>query len=233
MTPSSRRRNFFPFRGDRPSRCPASRRIACCSTGCARRPARRGPRKAARRAIAAPARSCCAGRATAALTYEPVNACILLLGQIDGAELLTVEDLAEGETLHPVQQAMVDYHGSQCGFCTPGIVMSLFAHYHVGDAATRDSVNEALAGNLCRCTGYRPIVDAALAVIDGAPHDRFAGARRRRGSPRWRRCRAAICSSATNAASSPRRRARRRWRRSTPSIPTRCCSAARPTSGSG
>jgi len=108
------------------------------------------------------------------LTYEPVNACILLLGQIDGAELITVEDLAEGETLHPVQQAMVDFHGSQCGFCTPGIVMSLFAHYHADQPASRDSVNEALAGNLCRCTGYRPIVDAALAVIDGAPHDRFA-----------------------------------------------------------
>jgi xanthine dehydrogenase small subunit len=108
-----------------------------------------------------------------ALSYEPVNACILLIGQIDGAELLTVEDLAQGEALHPVQQAMVDYHGSQCGFCTPGIVMSLFAHYHSG-AATRDSVASALAGNLCRCTGYRPIVDAALAVIDGAPGDRFA-----------------------------------------------------------
>ncbi len=108
------------------------------------------------------------------LTYEPVNSCILLLGQIDGAELLTIEDLAEGEALHPVQQAMVDLHGSQCGFCTPGIVMSLFAHYHGGAAATRASVNEALAGNLCRCTGYRPIVDAALETIDGAPKDRFA-----------------------------------------------------------
>ncbi len=108
------------------------------------------------------------------LTYEPVNACILLLGQADGAELVTVEDLAQGETLHPVQQAMVDYHGSQCGFCTPGIVMSLFAHYHDGEPATRASVNEALAGNLCRCTGYRPILNAALSVLDGAPTDRFA-----------------------------------------------------------
>ena len=110
------------------------------------------------------------------LTYEPVNACILLLGQIDGAELLVVEDLAQGEALHPVQQAMVDFHGSQCGFCTPGIVMSLFAHYHDGRPATRASVNEALQGNLCRCTGYRPIVDAAEAVIDGKPGDLFAAA---------------------------------------------------------
>ncbi len=66
------------------------------------------------------------------LTYDAVNACILLLGQLDGAELITVEDLAEGDALHPVQQAMVDRHGSQCGFCTPGIVMSLFAAYHSG-----------------------------------------------------------------------------------------------------
>ncbi len=75
------------------------------------------------------------------LSYEPVNACILTLGQIDGAELLTVEDLAQGETLHPVQQALVDTHGSQCGFCTPGIVMSLFAHYQGDAPATRESVS--------------------------------------------------------------------------------------------
>jgi xanthine dehydrogenase small subunit len=110
------------------------------------------------------------------LAYLPVNACILLLGQVDGSEIVTIEDLAQGETLHPVQQAMVDLHGSQCGFCTPGIVMSLFAHYHDGVAATRDSVNVVLAGNLCRCTGYRPIVDAALSVIDGSPTDRFKAA---------------------------------------------------------
>ena len=71
-----------------------------------------------------------------ALTYEPVNACILLLGQVDGAEVLTIEDLADGDALHPVQQAMVDFHGSQCGFCTPGIVMSLFALYHEREPAT-------------------------------------------------------------------------------------------------
>ena len=66
------------------------------------------------------------------LAYEPFNACILLLGQLDGAELMTIEDLAGGGELHPLQQAMVDYHGSQCGFCTPGIVMSLFAAYQSG-----------------------------------------------------------------------------------------------------
>jgi xanthine dehydrogenase small subunit len=108
------------------------------------------------------------------LTYEAFNACILLLGQLDGAELITVEDLADGDTLHPVQQAMVDYHGSQCGFCTPGIVMSLFAAYHFGAPATTASLCDQLAGNLCRCTGYRPILTAGLATCDGAPNDRFA-----------------------------------------------------------
>ena len=107
------------------------------------------------------------------LTYEAVNTCILLLGQVDGAELITVEDLAEGGTLHPVQQAMVDHHGSQCGFCTPGIVMSLFAAYHSGPQ-TYASLCDQLAGNLCRCTGYRPILTAALATCDGSPADRFA-----------------------------------------------------------
>jgi xanthine dehydrogenase small subunit len=108
------------------------------------------------------------------LRYDAVNACILLVGQLDGAELITVEDLADGGVLHPVQQAMVDLHGSQCGFCTPGIVMSLFAAYHSGAPATLASLNDQLAGNLCRCTGYRPIVAAGLATCDGAPADRFA-----------------------------------------------------------
>jgi xanthine dehydrogenase small subunit len=107
--------------------------------------------------------------------YEPFNACILLLGQIDGAELVTVEDLAAEGDLHPVQAAMVAHHGSQCGFCTPGIVMSLFALYHEGrQPLGRDAINDALAGNLCRCTGYRPIVDAALDACGSPPNDAFS-----------------------------------------------------------
>lgn len=107
--------------------------------------------------------------------YEPVNACILLLGQIDGAELVTIEDLATNGELHPVQAAMVAQHGSQCGFCTPGIVMSLFTLYHEGERPlSRESANDALAGNLCRCTGYRPIVDATLQACGGPPNDAFS-----------------------------------------------------------
>ena len=110
------------------------------------------------------------------LCYQPVNACILLAGQADGAEVITVEDLADGAALHPVQQQLADLHGSQCGFCTPGFVMALFALYHErgGDQLDRNAVNDWIAGNLCRCTGYRPIVDAALSSCRGAAADRFA-----------------------------------------------------------
>lgn len=105
------------------------------------------------------------------LIYEPVNACIQLLGQIDGKDIITIDDLADGEILHPIQQAMVDLHGSQCGFCTPGIIMSLFALYHSGKTGNRKNVNEWLSGNLCRCTGYRPIADAAQTAIQGKSVD--------------------------------------------------------------
>ncbi|MFT3735441.1 MAG: xanthine dehydrogenase small subunit [Rhodocyclaceae bacterium] len=103
------------------------------------------------------------------LRLEAVNSCIQFLPTLDGKALFTVEDLADGNTLHPVQQAMVDCHGSQCGFCTPGFVMSMWAQYDTRQAAgsgvpSRDEVNDCLSGNLCRCTGYRPIVDAARAA---------------------------------------------------------------------
>jgi xanthine dehydrogenase small subunit len=109
------------------------------------------------------------------LVYAPVNACIVLAGQADGADIITVEDLAHEGRLHPVQQALVDLHGSQCGFCTPGFVMSLFALFHAAErhAASRGEVNDWIAGNLCRCTGYRPIVDAGMAACAGGAADRF------------------------------------------------------------
>lgn len=109
------------------------------------------------------------------LSYEPVNACILLLGQIDGADLITVDDLAENGRLHPVQEAMVECHGSQCGFCTPGFVMTLFTMHHAvhrnNAPVTRAAINDWIAGNLCRCTGYRPIVDAAEKSVGMKPAD--------------------------------------------------------------
>ncbi|MFW6077233.1 MAG: xanthine dehydrogenase small subunit [Hyphomicrobiales bacterium] len=109
------------------------------------------------------------------LVYEPVNSCILMTGMADGADVVAVDDLApEVGPLHPVQQAMVDYHGSQCGFCTPGFIMSLFTLYQSGTTPERSTVTDWLAGNLCRCTGYRPIVDAALASCTGDPADAHA-----------------------------------------------------------
>ena len=110
------------------------------------------------------------------LVYEPVNACILFAGQADGCEIITVEDLARDGSLHPVQQAMVELHGSQCGFCTPGFVIALFALYHRADARPidRQRVNDWVAGKLCLCTGYRPIVDAAVASCAEPANDWFS-----------------------------------------------------------
>jgi xanthine dehydrogenase small subunit len=97
------------------------------------------------------------------IRYRAINACIRFLATLDGKELITVESLRDAAgKLHPVQQSMVDHHASQCGFCTPGFVMSLFALYLNQASADRDQVIDALSGNLCRCTGYRPIIDAAL-----------------------------------------------------------------------
>ncbi len=92
--------------------------------------------------------------------HLPLNACILFLPQLHGKSVETVEALADGKTLHPVQQAMVDHHGSQCGFCTPGFVMSLYT----AQLNNRRDYDDVLAGNLCRCTGYAPIIRAAEAA---------------------------------------------------------------------
>ena len=96
------------------------------------------------------------------LQVRAINSCIQFLPTLDGKELITVESLrgADG-SLHPVQQSMVDWHGSQCGFCTPGFIMSLFALYKNNGTPSRREIDDALAGNLCRCTGYRPIIEAA------------------------------------------------------------------------
>lgn len=95
------------------------------------------------------------------LTWRSVNACIQFLWMLDGAQLFTVEHLQNPNgSLHPVQQAMVDLHGSQCGFCTPGFVMSMVAYVQNGGGDDPKAINTALAGNLCRCTGYAPIIRA-------------------------------------------------------------------------
>ncbi len=126
-----------------------------------------------------------------AVRWRAVNACILFMPMLDGKALLTVESL-KGQ--HPVQQSMIDLHGSQCGFCTPGIVMSLYAR-SIGATGTEGSAADTLAGNLCRCTGYGPILAAAdanppiqqddadmIAALKALPDD---GLRLRQGDRLW------------------------------------------------
>lgn len=126
------------------------------------------------------------------LRYTPINACLTFISALQGKQLITVEDLKHQGNLHSVQQAMVDNHASQCGFCTPGFVMSLFALqketafqkesvpqgqgpaiFAIKPGVKREQVLHALSGNLCRCTGYRPIVDAALAACELSDEDQF------------------------------------------------------------
>ena len=103
--------------------------------------------------------------ALGAPTYRAFNSCIALLPMFAGREIVTVEGLAAGETLHPVQAHMVEQYGSQCGYCTPGFVMSLFEAYYRDDCQDPRQLSDQLSGNLCRCTGYRPIRDAALGAL--------------------------------------------------------------------
>ena len=95
-----------------------------------------------------------------AVRYEAVNSCLMAVPQLAGKALITIEGVANGG-LHPLQRAMVEADASQCGFCTPGIVMALYAFLEGGGEPEIEAIHDALAGNLCRCTGYRPIVDAA------------------------------------------------------------------------
>jgi xanthine dehydrogenase small subunit len=105
------------------------------------------------------------------MRWRAVNACILFLPMIDGKAVKTVESLSRGGALHPVQRAMADGHGSQCGFCTPGFVMSLYAR-SIGALGTEGTpVKDVIAGNLCRCTGYGPILAAGEANPPGAADD--------------------------------------------------------------
>ena len=99
---------------------------------------------------------------------EPVNACSYLALQAEGRAVTTVEGLADGETLSALQQAILTHGGVQCGFCTPGMLISATALVARNPAPSEDDVRVALSGNLCRCTGYDGIVKAVLAVAEGA-----------------------------------------------------------------
>ena len=108
------------------------------------------------------------------LTYKTVNACISFVTILQGKQLIIVEDLVNNNgSLHPVQKAMIDYHGSQCGFCTPGFVMSLFAMQKNYLSYNNENIKDSISGNLCRCTGYRPIIDAAKSLNNKSNLDKF------------------------------------------------------------
>ena len=107
------------------------------------------------------------------IVYKAINSCIAFTTSLEGKQLLVVEDLMQKDgSLHPVQSAMVNFHGSQCGFCTPGFVMSLFSMYKNNTSYEKKTIEESISGNLCRCTGYRPIIDAAKSLNNKKP-DQF------------------------------------------------------------
>lgn len=110
------------------------------------------------------------GACTVLLDGRPVRSCLMLGVQATGAAVTTVEGLADGPaadaTYHPIQQAMHDAHGFQCGFCSPGFLLTAAAYLEQHPEATRDDVREELSGNLCRCTGYASIIDGVLVALD-------------------------------------------------------------------
>jgi carbon-monoxide dehydrogenase small subunit len=104
------------------------------------------------------------GACTVLLDGVPVRSCLMFAVQSNAHDITTVEGLATGNVLHPVQQAMHEHHGLQCGYCTPGILMTMTAYLTEHDTPSEDDVRDALSGNLCRCTGYQNIVDAMMSA---------------------------------------------------------------------
>ncbi len=109
------------------------------------------------------------------INYKAINSCITFLPTLQGKQLILVEDLVSKEgLLHPVQHSMVNYHGSQCGFCTPGFVMSIFSMYKNNSKFKNSEIKDSIAGNLCRCTGYQPIIKAAKSLKNKNRIDQFS-----------------------------------------------------------
>jgi aerobic carbon-monoxide dehydrogenase small subunit len=105
------------------------------------------------------------GACTILLDAQPVRSCLMLAVQAEGAEITTIEGLAHGGEPHPIQQAMREAHGFQCGFCTPGFLMSAVALLAENPAPARDQIRAELSGNLCRCTGYQSIIDGVEIAV--------------------------------------------------------------------
>ncbi len=169
-------------------------------------------------------------------TYRAVNACITLLPMVAGREIVTVEGIGTPEALHPVQAAMVERYGSQCGYCTPGFIGSMFEAYYRDDIQSDAQLLDQLNGNLCRCTGYRPIRDAMVAARAhraASPGDdlfQLRLKRRARARPPAS-TRPPSTTRRTRSASCARRRSPSSWRCARPTPRPSSC-AARPRSAS-
>jgi len=112
------------------------------------------------------------GTCTVLLDGEPVSSCLVLAPRVAGRDVVTLRGLCEGDALHPLQEAFVAHGAAQCGFCTPGMILTAYALLRERPHPTRADVRRAIAGNLCRCTGYTKIVDAILAAAGpGEPRD--------------------------------------------------------------
>jgi carbon-monoxide dehydrogenase small subunit len=109
------------------------------------------------------------GACTVLLDGDPIRSCLMLAVQADGASVTTVEGLAPGDGLHPLQEAFWAHHGLQCGYCTPGILLTAHAFLREHPTPTRDEIREMLAGNLCRCTGYQFVVEAVYRAAHDGP----------------------------------------------------------------
>ncbi len=114
------------------------------------------------------------GACTVLMNGEALRSCLLLAVQADGAEIMTVEGLASGSDLHPLQEAFQDRHALQCGFCTPGFLMTAYAFLRETPGPSEAEAREAISGNICRCTGYQPIVQAILQAAE-----KMAGSRKK------------------------------------------------------
>jgi len=117
------------------------------------------------------------GACAVLLDGEPINSCLMFAAQADGRKLLTIEGVAEGDRLHPVQEAFLDHGAVQCGYCTPAMVLCAKALLERTPAPTEAEVRETLSGVLCRCTGYKKPVEAILAAAEAAPKTRAKAAR--------------------------------------------------------
>ncbi len=107
------------------------------------------------------------GACTVIVDGEAVNSCLMLAPSLEGKDILTVEGLMQDETLHPLQQAFIDYGAVQCGFCTPGLLLSAKALLDHNPKPTEEEIRVGISGNLCRCTGYHQVVEAIQAVAAG------------------------------------------------------------------